>query len=298
MSFNTISLKKIAFIVFAYLLISQEPSFAEERLFFYKITKNEYYGYLFGIAHTPLDIKIPLRHEIEKALDNAPCLAIEMRPPTNEEQTTLAEKIRLKDGLSLNELISPPTSARLRKILEKYNYPPETLQSNSIWASANAIPFLIAQKTPAIDAENRSLESYLYERFKSANKEILWLETVTEQLSNVEQLTIPEQEALLVEALNIAESPASARRAMSHAFSVGNAKLLMKISHENTKKIPNFGSAINKYTSSRNSELSKKIDRVLSENKSCVFSTGALHLLGKDGIVSNLEVSGYDIKPQ
>lgn len=298
MNFNKTPLKKIAFIAFAFLSISPGISFAEETLFFYKISKNEYHGYLFGIAHTPLDIKIPLRHEIEKTIDNAPCLVIEMRPPTNQEQTTLAETIRLRDGLSLNELISPPTSARLRKILEKYNYPPETLQSNSIWASANAIPFLIAQKTPPIDAENRSLESYLYERFKIANKEILWLETVTEQLSNVEQLTIPEQEALLIEALNIAESPASTRRAMSHAFSTGNAKILMSIYYENSKTIPNWKSATNKYTFSRNRELSKKISRILSEKRSCVFSTGAIHLFGKDGIINSLKISGYDIKPQ
>lgn len=116
-----------------------------------------------------------------------------------------------------------------------------------------------------------------------------------EQFALNDSLTIPEQQALLIEALDSDESGGETDKWFAEQFRNGDIDALRERYLGRQSGIPEHGKAIAKMGLSRNGTQAARIDEMVRSGRACIFAIGALHLGGADGVVHLLKVRGYEV---
>jgi uncharacterized protein len=198
----------------------------------------------------------------------------------------------------LGDLLTPEVRVRLKKFLEKYRYPATRLDPYKVWVAANTIPFLAAMASPPRDfgAAAKSPDDYLAERSLARKVPLLGIETVMEQYALMESLPIAEQQAFLIEALDVDESQKEAEQWMTRQFRNGDIEALREGYLDKEANIPGHRKAIEKFAFSRNGTQAERIDEMVRNGSECVFAIGALHLGGEDGAIRLLKRRGYELR--
>jgi uncharacterized protein len=287
--------KRFLFII---LLVSNLTVMAQERGFFFEISKDNKTAYIFGTTHGVGFLKLPLRPEVEAVLNHSKCIAKELQPNDPTTATSILPLLRLPEKTVLSEVLTPETTNRLRLFLEKYRYLPTVLEPFKPYVAADSLGFLKAKSSPSSTwgTATQSLDDYLVERSRSKQIPLFGIETVKEQLELKDSLTFAEQEAVLLEVLESVENSAEVNQWYSSQFEIGDIQALREGYIEKQSHIPSLGIAINKYIFSRNKTQAERINKMIDNGSECVFAVGALHLGGKNGVVNLLNRFGYKVR--
>jgi uncharacterized protein YbaP (TraB family) len=268
---------------------------AEEKGFFFEITKNGNIAYVFGSSHAAGVLTFPLRPEIESVLNQAPCIAKEL--PQNAPATVASMKgsFLLPEGKVLGDQLKPEVRNKLNRFLEKYRYPASKLDRYKVWVAADTIPVLAAMSSSPRDfgSASKSLDIYLMERSFIKGVPMMGIETVIEQYMAKEHLTNAEQQAMLIEVLDADDNQKEAEQWMSHKFANGDIDALRDGYLDKNSHIPAHRKAFEEFVFSRNGRQAERIDEMVRNGSKCVFAIGALHLGGEDGVIRLLKMRGY-----
>ena len=279
---NAITKKTLRLCAFLPLVLTSPLLLAEEKGFFFEIAKHGKTAYVFGSSHAAGVLKFPLRPEIESALNQVPCIAKELPQDAPATAALMKGSYLLPDGKVLGDLLTPEIRSRLKKFLEKHHYPASKLDPYKVWVVADSIQILAAMSSPPHDvgSASKSLDAYLVERALARGVPMMGIETVIEQYSAKDSLTIPEQQALLIEALDVDDNQKETEQWMTHQVRNGDIDALRDGYLDKKPTIPAHRKAYEKFVFSRN-------------GTECVFAMGALHLGGEDGVIRLLKMRGY-----
>jgi uncharacterized protein len=271
---------------------------AEEKGFLFEIAKDGKTAYVFGSSHGVGVLTYPLKPEIESVLNQAPCIARELPQDARATVAAMIRSFLLPEDQVLGDLLAPEVRDRFKKFLEKYRYPATTLAPYKVWAAADTIPVLAAKAASPRDvgAASKSLDDYLAERSLRRKVPLLGIETVMEQVASKNSLTIAEQQALLIEALDVDDSRKEAEQWMVRQFTNGDIDALREDYLNKESNIPAHREAFERFVFSRNGTQAERIDEMIRNGSECVYAIGALHLGGDDGVIRLLRKRGYEVR--
>ena len=139
---------------------------------------------------------------------------------------------------------------------------------------------------------SRGLEQHLLRRATSDRKQVLGLETLEDQIHVLDQLSIKEQEALLLQTLNEIDSADDAMDELLNAWRDGHVNAL---ANELTANFEDFPILYRHLVIDRNERWLNPLRQLLETGERYLVVVGALHLVGDDSVIELLQHQGLSV---
>jgi len=205
-------------------------------------------------------------------------------------QLTLREAT-LPAGQSLSGVLGPETYEGFAAHARDVGVDPSQLERFQPWFAAMTLLRLEYVRL-GYDFES-GVESQFTRLARADHKSVIGLETMQEQLGLFSHLPMPEQKRLLQYTLkDVDESPRELDEIVS-AWRAGDAARLNALLAKGFDEFPELYGPL---TSDRNRHWMPTLTRLLAEPRDCLVIVGALHLVGRDGVLELLRRAGYRVE--
>lgn len=269
--------------------------------YIWKVEKDGVEVHLLGSIHMGDAKMYPLRDGIEDAFDNSDHLVVEVNIAAMPDEKTAATIQALQlysDGTTLKDHISAATYTRVQSFLEELSLPTNLYDTYKPWAV-----YLDMANYVAVSSGYQGglgIDMYYLGRAQLANKPILELESYSSQLNIFDSYSKELQEQQINEVLDGIFGAGDATTATGPSLDAlaglwiqgddAGLEELVTALHENPE-------IYNKLLKDRHAGMLKKIEGYLSnEQKESYFVVvGYLHMLGKDGLITQLKNKGYTV---
>lgn len=263
----------------------------------WKVSDADNAVYLLGSFHLLKPDDYPLSKDIDAAFDDAKTVVFEVEPASLGAPET-AEKFRqaagYADGRTLSQVLPKTTRDRLDKLLAASGSSAAQVEQVEPWAVNLS---LVLGMTQAMGfRQEQGLDATLMRRAAAAQKTVAGLETVDDQIGALDSMPMDEQVSSLDELLKDPQETLGELLEMHDWWKRGDIKNLdQKLRVEMQQKTPVSYRTINV---ERNDQWVPKIEQRLAEpgTDNALVVVGAMHLLGKDGVVDKLRAKGYTVE--
>jgi uncharacterized protein YbaP (TraB family) len=209
--------------------------------------------------------------------------------PLAAQQTTMRLGM-LPAGESLSSQLTPEAATKLAAYTQRLGLPPAMLDPFKPWLAAITLTQLhLAQL--GFDPQS-GIEQRMVTRAAADHKEILGLETVDEQLGILAGLSPKQQTEFLMQTLTEADQVETEINAMVQAWRNGDTVALEKFLLD-MKDSPEIYRAL---VADRNRRWMTRLNSMLTERQDYLVIVGAMHLVGKDGVVELLKQRGFKVE--
>jgi uncharacterized protein YbaP (TraB family) len=245
-------------------------------------------SYLMGTVHMSCDAT--LDKNILKALDETNQLYLEydMDSPTLSEE--MSAEAFMKDGKKMSQLVSPEDFKTVRDYVKKnFDLDLTTVEQYK--------PFMLTTMfySKILDCPVKSYENELITLTKTQKEEVYGLETVKEQMQIFEDIPYEVQMQEIVRTTNGGfEKDVAEYKKMLDAYSHKDLNKIVKITNETENIL--FIKYRDVLITNRNKMWIPRIDKIAKETPT-FFCVGALHLVGKEGVIKLLRKKGYKVEP-
>lgn len=270
--------------------------------FLWKVENNGNTVYLLGSIHVANDKMYPLRPEIEAAYEASQYLGVEIdltKMDQTKMQQLLLEKGTYKDGTTLKEHVSADTYSKVVELLKANGLPVNTFDTFKPWVVTQSISGLQIQAS-GLQADI-GIDMYFTQKSNKHNKPIIELETAESQLNMFDQFSAELQEKLLIDTLDALKqtdnkAATDSFKALTDMWTQGDDEFLTAMTQA-VAEDPEYYKAL---LSDRNIHMVKQIREYLNNDKKSTYFVvvGALHMLGDDGIVTQLQKEGFNVVKQ
>lgn len=244
-------------------------------------------SYLFGTMHVKDEKVFNFSDEFNTAFDNADAIALEL-DLSKVDKSGLLSMMLLSGDTTLSTLY---TEKELKKI-DKFV---QSKLGSSIEVYGKFKPFfivtLISQAQFKQD-KTEALDEYIMKTAQKSGKEIIGLETVEEQTGALASMTIEDQKKSLLDAAKHPNKDSKQMEKLTAAYIDADFEKLEKMQNQ-WEVDDEFKDELLK---NRNLKMMERLLPHLSK-KSVFTAVGALHLIGKDGLIELLRAKGYTLKP-
>lgn len=275
------------------LLISLQQAVADcpDRALFWSIeTDQGRAGYLLGTIHSEDPRVLEFTEEFLDALHGSEQFAMELVPdlPT---LARLAETMRLPPGTDLAAVVGDQRFQAVAQALVGYGVPRSEVARMKPWAAMMTLS-VPPPKTGFFMDFSLSL------RASGQGLEVIGLETLDEQLSFLEDMSLPQQLSLLDQAL--AES-ADVQAVHDHMVDTYLSGDLVTLREETEEQLGQLDEGVRELfltegIAARNHRMFARLQESLAD--ATVFAAvGALHLPGEEGLLALLRQTGYRLVP-
>lgn len=263
----------------------------------WKVSDADNAVYLLGSFHLLKPDDYPLSKDIDAAFDDAKTVVFEVEPASLGAPET-AEKFRqaagYADGRTLSQVLPKTTRDRLDKLLAASGGSAAQVEQMEPWAVNLS---LVLGMTQAMGfRQEQGLDATLMQRAAAAQKTVAGLETVDDQIGALDSMPMDEQVSSLDELLKDPQETLGELLEMHDWWKRGDIKNLdQKLRVEMQQKTPVSYRTINV---ERNDQWVPKIEQRLvgPGTDNTLVVVGAMHLLGKDGVVDKLRAKGYTVE--
>ena len=252
--------------------------------------------WLFGTFHL-LPVETNWRRtKIDRSLAAADRLVLEA--PIDgigpEALLDLMEKYGLYGrNMTLWDVLNTEDADQVRSFAAKIGLPTIVLQSMRPWLAYVSLTQQYAQAQGLRPEEGVDLQ--LAREGRSAGKEILYFESVEDQLAMFDSQTEAEQIAILRVTLDQLNTMPDAFTRLFDAWIDGDVDTLADLVSEGSEQAPSFWDAL---FTRRNEAWVEVIDHFLKDDKSYFIAVGAGHLVGDGSVVDLLRAKGYRVTRQ
>jgi uncharacterized protein YbaP (TraB family) len=136
----------------------------------------------------------------------------------------------------------------------------------------------------------RGLEQYLVRKAAGNHKEILGLETIGQQVEIFDALSAHDQQALLEQTLAELDEGGTVMDELANAWRDGELEALTERLLGDFDDFPELYESL---VMRRNAAWTDELERMLGDGRRYLVVVGALHLVGRDGVVERLEARGH-----
>ena len=275
---------------------------------FWSISKaGEQVGYLFGTIHSN-DVRISdLRKPVKEALLAADNFCVETFPGVryfspNTGFKSIVKDMMLEDGQRLNDLVDAKTYKSLREKLLMNGFKDERIERLKPWAAMHALSGIYKAKDTADKGDNKKpdmLDHMLYQIALDNSATMYELETLEELMAAYYAFPIDAQVALLKDRVDHLGELSTIAEAMIESYLKEDLTQMLSlatrfISTDSTDK--GYKKTYLKHVLYIRNIVMAHYMLAPLRRKNTFIAVGALHLYGKEGVLSLLEGYGYQIK--
>ncbi len=258
-------------------------------------------SYLFGTIHIPDTRLDQPAQSLKDAFHDAEEVVTEL-PLDDTSPTHAMQLASMPNGKSLSTELPKATYARLKDVFVQKGIGMAfgMLEHMKVWAIAVQVSLLDHIQEMA---NGKPIDVVLHNRAKDLNKKTSGLETEAEQLGVFDTLTKDEQTRLLEESLDERDRDAREHRdsfgMLMNLYIAGDeAPLLTGLNSTFDMTKPLDQKLFKRLITDRNKIMTDRIAAKMKASPGHVyfFAVGAAHLLGDDGIVSQLKKKGVTVE--
>jgi len=245
-------------------------------------------SYIFGTIHSEDNRVLILATPVQSAFDKAQRFVMEAVLDANAMQTMLGAMM-FTDGRTLQQTVSVASYQKTVAAMAGYGLPEEALQLVKPWAVAVTLS-MPKPKT------GRVLDLVLMQQATEQGKQTAGLESVEEQLSIFDQLSLREQTIMLEDTLKHLPEMEKIFAELHAAYLARDLARLVQISDDMMAK---GNRALGKkvmyqLVEVRNRRMVERMEAHLKQGNAFV-AIGALHLSGEAGVLKLLAKQGYRV---
>jgi uncharacterized protein len=249
--------------------------------------------YLLGSVHVLKAADSDLPPEALRAYASAKALVMEINLNEVSANKLLGSALNLQTlpaGETLAGALGPDVYNEFAAHAKPVGLDPEFLSHFQPWFAVQMLNQLEVAKL-GFDP-NFGVDLQLAKRALTDHKDIIGLETIEEQIEIFAHLSIEEQRHYVLYSLAEVDNIARGLDAIVSAWRTGDTNVLEQLLSEGLEKFPNLYS---KLTTDRNRKWLPTITGLLNDDHDFLVVVGALHLVGKDGIVELLQRQGCQV---
>jgi len=205
-------------------------------------------------------------------------------------QMNMLQKGLYLNGESLPKVLPPRSYSTAKTGLAGLGQQIEDFHRMKPWMVATVVMALELQKLGFDSAYG--VDRHFFEKAKVAGKGIQGLETVEFQLNLFDQLSPSTQEQFLLQTLEELKNLNTQVHDMLEAWKQGNVQQLETLL-AGMSDYPELNQAL---VLNRNRAWLPHMEQALQEKEPVLIVVGALHLLGKEGLVTMLKEKGYVVE--
>jgi hypothetical protein len=246
-------------------------------------------SWLFGTIHSEDKRVTALPEPVIKALDASNRFTMEAIID-DEGLVHMAETMYFSDDRTLEQVVGKKLYAESVKLLTARGIPTLGVEKQKPWAVMMALS-MPPPKT------GEYLDLILQDRATRQNKPVSGLETIQEQVAVFDQLPLPDQVALLNEAVQEQGSFEKDLEEMTKAYLARDLAALAEAGVEHKPANDRlYRSVMDRLLTRRNTRMAARLEPILKEGNAFI-AVGAAHLPGESGLLNLLEKAGYRVTP-
>jgi uncharacterized protein len=252
--------------------------------------------YLLGSVHVLKSDDRDMPAEALRAYAAAGSLVMELNLNDTAPEKVLAAGLggeALPAGQTLASILGPEAYAKLTAHLQPLGLDPQFFDQMQPWFVALTLEQLELARL-GFDPDS-GVEAQFTRRAQADHKPIIALETMDEQLGLFSHMSLDQQRRFLLYCLEDADDSAEEMNEIVSAWHRGDTAKLERLLGEAVEKFPDLYRTL---TTDRNLKWLPRIEGMLHEKQDYLIIVGALHLVGKDGVVALLERQGYKVLQQ
>ncbi len=282
------------FLLTALLLTIALPSYGQHPLSLWEARGTNNAVYLLGSVHLLRAQDHPLPSRIEQAYNDAESIVMEIDMDDLDPVATQALVNRLgvlNDGSTLRDYLGAERYADAERAAAAMDIPFGLLSRSEPWLAAITIEQMALARlgfNPAL-----GVEMTFSGKATADGKPIEGFETIEEQLSFLDGLSVEAQNDLLMQTLQEGLELGSVMDELIEAWRVGDVEYLEKTVLTDMQEFPELYDVI---VAERNARWVQQINDLLDDDDDYLIIVGALHLVGPDGVPALLRAQGTDVK--
>jgi uncharacterized protein YbaP (TraB family) len=264
--------------------------------FVWKATRQGNTVYLGGSIHMLTADFYPLSPAFDRAFDDSDLLVEEVdfaEMTATEVQMQALMRAMLPSGQTLDKVLSAPTLALVNKAAGDVGAPMEALQRMKPWMIALTLEGLTLTKA-GFDPD-LGIDKHFYDRARAEGKGVQGLETVAYQLSRLDEMTMEQQERMLVQSIKEMDTEKASVGKLTDAWKTGDAAGVERVVLADLKADPVL---YQRLLVERNKNWLPKIEALFARKTHALVLVGSAHLVGPDGLLAMLKAKGCTIEQQ
>ena len=274
------------------------PAASAHKPLLWKVSDADNSVYLLGSFHLLKPDDYPLSKDVDAAFEDAEALVFEIDPAELASPEKIAEVFKqaaaYSDGKSLSKVLPKPALDKLEQMMKLGGGSLAQVETTEPWAISLSMMMGMAQA--AGFRQEQGMDMHFMGRAKAAGKPVSGLETFESQIAVMDSVPHAEQAFSLGKFLDNPQKTMGDLTRLHDAWKAGDlATLDGEMRAEMAKETPETYRLLNTV---RNDAWVPKIAQKLDGSKSddTLVVVGALHLLGKDGVVEKLRAKGYKVE--
>ena len=284
------------FALLAFLSLATSVQAANDRALFWQVQSDTATVYLLGSIHYADESFYPLREAIERAFFASDHLVVEINideAKAARYRELIRDKGSFQGEKTIRDEISSETYRQLELRLDRLGLPMQMVHKQK--PGVMVLTLTAVQVMDLGFMPDLGIDAYFIRGASQANKNIIELETVDEQLDVF--LNITDGDLLLREALLSLHEAESMMMDMMICWKRGDEACLEGILFEDAlSNYPSFVSIYDILFFRRNEDMASDIKTFLGSEGTYFVVIGAGHLVGDKGIPSLLKDAGYQVR--
>ncbi|MDH5572662.1 MAG: TraB/GumN family protein [Gammaproteobacteria bacterium] len=261
----------------------------------WQVSKNGHELYIGGTIHVLKKEDYPLPVEFSAAFEKADKLVFETNielAKTPEFGQKMAQMMTYPPGQSLKDKLSEGTLNKLEKYLADRGVP---LDSFLIYKPSMVVIVLTVMELNKMGMMDMGVDEYFFQQAKQAGKSVGYFETAEQQLEFLRAMGEGDEDEVILSTLDDMSKVDTMMTVMKSAWLNGDENKLAEVSL--TDMMRDYPDIYQSLLVKRNNNWMPHIERMVADTKVEMILVGALHLVGKDGLLQQLRNKGYTVKP-
>lgn len=261
-----------------------------DRHFFWEVKGAHNSVYFLGSVHMlkPEDSVLP--PEVMRAYNRSRVLVMEVNLNDVDADALLGSGLSsaaLPEGQTLSGVLGQNLYAQLQKQVTPLGLPSELFDHFQPWFAAVLLEQMSLMKSGF--EPTAGVDMQLAQRAEVDNKPIVGLETMSEQMGFFADLTLEQQRDYLRSTLQELNASTDQTAGIVTAWQRGDTAALERLLAQESAQAPEL---YRRLTTDRNHRWLPKITALLKEDHDVLVVVGAMHLVGKDGVIELLRHQG------
>ncbi len=282
--------RRSLFLLFCLALFAS-PALAETSL--WQIRDGDRVMYLGGTVHVLAAADYPLPEEFDQAYEQADRLVFEtdmqaINSPTFQLQ--MMQRLTYNDGRTLKDELGSKAYDALQAYSRKRSLPMAMLEQ---FRPAMVSLVIVMTELERLGINGVGVDEHFHRRAQADGKPVSQLETPQAQLEFIAGMGRGQEDALILNSLRDAEQVADMMAKIKAAWRSGNRAQLVELGLEPMRH--DYPALYQDLLVKRNQAWLVKLERILKNADTELVLVGALHLVGREGLLEQLRARGYKV---
>ncbi|GGY31353.1 TraB/GumN family protein [Bacterioplanes sanyensis] len=277
-----------------FLILLLLPGTVWAQTFLWQVSKDEQRIWLGGTIHLLQASDYPLPNEFEQAFQAAKAVVFETNISALSDPDVgrrMQQRMLLPPGQSLPAMLTNEARQALIQYVEQRGLSMDQLRDFSPqWVAM----LITVQELHRLGMSEEGVDAFFDRRARQQGKPIGELETVDEQIEFIATMASGRESELILQTLSDLRQLQQQMNGLRQAWRSGNRTQLRQLGLDPMREY--YPKVYQSLVVQRNQAWMPHIEKLLQRQPDTLVLVGALHLVGPDGLLDQLQQRGYTIE--